>query len=291
MEAEGKGGWWNQYGSITVDKVIDRAKEANLDFVIVKAGYPLVLEQFLQSGLKVGIEAYVYPDTAGPAGEQLADAIVEGASFAVINAEVEWEGRGSTEMLHLIASFRVAQPNTELYASTDTRGGRTHLPYQRVLAQHVTGWMPMIYPLSFYPNRPAWFVAKSFEDCLESGQQFDGLPVLPTIQTYDNIGSSAVLQEIAECRIRHYKGYQAYTIGHATDEEWTEFKGLVEQEEDMTWLDETISDMSGRPINFEVLNGDSTRRTTLTRKEWITFTALGWIVGDHTHNIPSVTIR
>lgn len=56
MEAEGKGGWWNQYSTVpysplTVEQVVDRAKEANLDFVIVKAGYPVVQEQFLNADL------------------------------------------------------------------------------------------------------------------------------------------------------------------------------------------------------------------------------------------------
>lgn len=308
MEAEGKGGWWNQYSTVpysplSVEQVIDRAKDADLDFVVVKAGWPEIQEQFLNAGLKVGTEAYVYPSRPGWEGEQLAKAIADGASFAVINAEVEWEDQDEGPMLRLIEAFRHRKPNTELYASTDTRGNRTHLPYQRVLASHITAWMPMIYPLAFFPRRPAGFIELAFGDCLDSGQRFEGLPILPTIQTYENIGAVAVEYQILDCKRRNLLGYQAYTIGHATDAEWSTFKEseLVEEdnmhEDDMSWLDEVIVTYGGDPVEFEILQGDmTTRKGTLTRKQWITYTALGWIVtkherlGDHTHTIPLTVI-
>ena len=294
MKAAGKWAWWNQHSNKSVAFSVDRAKDSDIKGVIVKAGYPSVQEEFLKAGVRVGTEAYVYPLTPGAEGKALANAVAEGADFAVINAEVEWENQPSKRMEHLIASFRVAQPTTELYASVDTRGNRTTLPYQRVLAEHITAWMPMIYPLAFRPLAQAEFVSQAFMDCLDSGQQFNGLPVLPTIQTYNKIGAQAVEEEIHECTMRGLEGYQAYTIGHATDKEWQVFKdiGEVSEEEDMSWLDETIIDYEGKPIEFEVLQGDlTTRKTKLTRKEWMTLTAWKWIIGEHSHTIPPQVIR
>jgi hypothetical protein len=122
-------------------------------------------------------------------------------------------------MQALIATFRQRRPDTELYASVDTRGNRMALPFMRVLASHITAWLPEVYPLAFRPARPAGFVERAFADCLD-GKDFGGIPVLPTIQTYDGIGAQAVVDQVAEVNRRGLPGYQAYTIAHATDEEW-----------------------------------------------------------------------
>jgi hypothetical protein len=105
----------------------------------------------------------------------------------------------------------------ELYASVDTRGNRLGLPYQQVLRRHITGWLPMIYPKTFGQG-----VAKAFSACLD-GKDFGGIPILPTIQTYDGLGAAAVAEELAAVNLRALLGCQAYTIAHATDAEWAEF--------------------------------------------------------------------
>jgi hypothetical protein len=122
-------------------------------------------------------------------------------------------------MERLVREFRRLQPRAELYASVDTRGNRLSLPYQRVLAEHVVGWMPMVYPAMFRPQRPAGFVRQAFADCLD-GKDFRGKPVLPTLQAFNRIGAVALRGEIDQTTDRGLSGYQLYTIAHATDEEW-----------------------------------------------------------------------
>ncbi|OGO53156.1 MAG: hypothetical protein A2148_11095 [Chloroflexi bacterium RBG_16_68_14] len=144
----------------------------------------------------------------------------------MINAEAEWESLGPEPMRRLIAEFRRLQPRAELYASVDTRGGRMALPYQRVLAEHAAGWMPMVYPAAFQQS-----VRDAFAVALDAGAIRESpLPVLPTIQTYDQIGAEAVRAQIAEVRQRGLPGYQAYTIAHATDAEWAVVVGGAEEE-------------------------------------------------------------
>ena len=293
MKAEGKWAWWNQYGSVTVPNCIDRAKEARLEGVIVKASYPRIQERFQRASIVVATEEYCLPTRPKEHGTLLASAVQNGAKFAIINAEVEWEQAGqagSTHMETLISTFRSIHPSIELYASVDTRGSRTMQPYQRALSRHIVGWMPMIYPLAFRPHASGGFVASAFEDCLYKGQAFNNLPVLPTIQTYDNIGPAAIAEEIKEVEERGLKGYQAYTICHATDEEWAVIVGdntvVEEDDEDMAWLDGTIVNYSGDPVQFEILQGNlGSRRTTLTRKQWITYSALRWLIGTHSHSV------
>ena len=57
--------------------------------------------------------------------------------------------------------------------------------------------------------------------------------MLPTIQTSREIGAQAVALEIAECERRGLRGYQAYTIGHAADQEWQAFS---QEGHDMTFI-------------------------------------------------------
>jgi hypothetical protein len=72
----------------------------------------------------------------------------------------------------------------------------------------------MIYPSAF--QQP---VIRAFASALD-GKDFGGKPVLPAIQTYGNIGAASVAEQIIEVRRRGLPGYQAYTIAHATGEEW-----------------------------------------------------------------------
>lgn len=234
VRAEGYGAWWNQYGDLDLAEGVARAQRAQgLRFVIVKYGMPQAERALASAGVYWATEAYVYPDAPQLWGQRLGQAAEAGAAFAVINAEKEWEREGEASMEALIRAFRrTAGPEPELYASVDTRGSRMGLPYQRVLARHVAGWMPMIYPLAFYPSRPPHWVAQAFRDALD-GKDFGGKLVMPTIQTYDGIGSAAVEIELAEVRRRRLAGCQAYTIRHATDSEWDTFvRGIPEDGDD-----------------------------------------------------------
>lgn len=214
MQAAGRWAWWNEYGSASIPTCVHRAREARLRGVIVKWGYHEARAAFERAGIPWATERYVYPDQPEIEARRLAEDIERGARFAVINAEVEWEPLGPEPMRRLIGEFRRVQPDAELYASVDTRGGRTALPYQRVLAEHIAGWMPMVYPKAFgQPVHEA--LAASLTPLGATGP-----PALPTIQTYDNIGANAVREQMAELRSRGLPGYQVYTIAHATDAEW-----------------------------------------------------------------------
>jgi hypothetical protein len=233
--------------------MVQRAKDARLDGVIVKYGYPKTEQAFTAANIPFAVERYVYPAQPEAEAQRLANAVDAGAVAVVINAEVEWEPLGPEPMERLITAFRARHPTVELYASVDTRGNRLALPYQRVLAQHVAGWLPMVYPAAFYPVRASGFVTWAFHDCLD-GKDFGSIPVLPTIQTYDGIGAIAVAEELAEVKRRGLSGCQAYTIAHATDEEWAEF---TRQEEDpMTEADKTELALRRAAANLAKLTVD-----------------------------------
>lgn len=242
MKAAGRWAWWNQYGRLPIATCIERAKEAKLDGVIVKAKYWGTMEDFRRAGIPIAVEAYTKPNRTESDAADLLAGLDRGAQFIVINAEVEWEGHDSLPMERLIHNIRGMAPDVELYASVDTRGNRTRLPYQRVLAEHIMGWMPMIYPKAFYPAMPLGYVHAAFNDCMDTWQSFHGKPVLPTIQTYDSIGAAAVIRQLQEVHRRvvtgDTAGCQAYTIGHATDEEWAVIAQDAPQPEEDDMADE-----------------------------------------------------
>jgi hypothetical protein len=214
--AAGRWAWWNQYGSVPVEACARRAREARLDGVIVKWGFLAARDAFVRAGVPWATERYVYPEQPEVEARRLAGDIDAGARFAVVNAEAEWEPLEPEPMRRLVAEFRRLQPRAELYACVDTRGARTTLPYQRVLSEHVAGWMPMVYPQAFgQPVRDAFASALDVEALRRTP-----LPVLPAIQTYGGVGPSIVREQIEEVRRRGLAGYQAYTIAHATDAEW-----------------------------------------------------------------------
>lgn len=234
-QADGIGAWWNHFGDPSLPKMVERVKQLGPNgFVITKAHFPVIFAMFKAAGIRQGIERYVYPQTPSAEAHSLAKGIEDGATFAVINAEVEWESLGREPMEQLIRAFRVRCPNTELFASVDTRGYRFDRPYQRVLAEHVAGWMPMIYPKSFLQT-----AHQAFESCL-TGKDFKGVPVYPTIQTYEGVGALLVGNQLEEVRARSLPGCQAYTVAHATDEEWAAVVRAVppeqEDDDDMTFL-------------------------------------------------------
>lgn len=203
--------WWNQYANVDPAYAIARARAARLDAVIVKAGYPRVRDALLNAGITVGTEIYAYPNTIERQAQQLRDDMAAGAAFIVLNCEHEWEPLDAAPMRALIAAI----PPVPMYACTDTRGARWDMPYQRELRARAHGFMPMIYPKAFGQS-----AARAFSAALD-GRDFLGRSVVPAIQTYDNIGAAAVTDQIAQCTARGLAGYGAYTIGHATDAEWS----------------------------------------------------------------------
>jgi hypothetical protein len=235
--ASGRWAWWNQYGPVPLATCVRRARDARLRGVIVKQGFPAARDAFAQAGVPWAVERYAYPDQPEAEARRLAEEIGRGARFAVVNAEAEWEPLGPDPMQRLVAEFRRLQPHAELYGCVDTRGGRATLPYQRVLASHVAGWMPMVYPQAFGQS-----VRAAFASALD-GTSFDR-PVLPVIQTYGGVGPAIVAEQLAEVRRRKLPGYQTYTIAHATDDEWAvvardaqDFDGLSPGEDAMEAID------------------------------------------------------
>ncbi len=226
-------GCWAWVNNFAPNPRVDRAKAAALKGMIVKYGMVAAERAYTEAGIPWATEGYVLPKEADAWGQKLANAVNAGAVAAVINAEVEWESQPAAPMERLIATFRARHPAVELYASVDTRGNRLQLPYQQVLRQHIAGWLPMIYPLSFRPARYTGFVGSAFRDCLD-GKDFGGIPVYPTIQTYDGIGQDAVAAQIMECKRRGLTGYQSYTIAHATDDEWIAIVADRPEEEPVT---------------------------------------------------------
>jgi hypothetical protein len=215
--ASGRWAWWNQYGALPLDACVRRAIDARLDGVIVKWGFADARSAFARAGVRWATERYVYPGQLELEAQRLADDIDRGAAFAVINAEIEWEGLAPEPMQRLVAEFRRLQPRAELYACVDTRGDRSTRWYQRVLAEHIVGWMPMVYPLAF--EQP---VARAFASALDvAALRQSRLPVLPVIQSYGGAGARMVGEQIDEVRRRGLPGYSAYTIAHASDDEWS----------------------------------------------------------------------
>lgn len=227
--AAGRWAWWNQYGTVPLAICVRRAREARLRGVIVKWGYHEARGAFASAGIPWAAERYVYPHEPEAEARRLAEEVAAGARFAVVNAEVEWEPLGPEPMRRLVAEFRRLQPTAELYACVDTRGGRSALPYQRVLAEDVAGWLPMVYPGAF--GQP---VREAFAAALD-GVAFNK-PVLPAIQTYGGVGVGTVRAQIDEVRRRGLPGYQAYTIAHATDDEWSAL--VRDAEVEMETIDE-----------------------------------------------------
>jgi hypothetical protein len=200
--------------------MVRRARERPLDYVVVKYGYPHVERAFAAAGIRWATERFVYPEQPEAEAKMLADAVDAGAAFAVINAE-DWVGwSAAAPMERLVSAFRRWHPTVELYASIDSRGHRSSLPFMGTLRAHVTAWMPMVYPWDF--EQP---VATAFAAALD-GLYTGGKPVLPTIETYPNSrtgarpGAAGVEAQVAEVRRRGLPGYNIYTLGHATAEEW-----------------------------------------------------------------------
>lgn len=241
MKLAGRWAWTNQYGGMPVERIIERAKAAKLDGLVLKVFDPDFEARAVAcraNGIPFAVENYVYPSRAAQHGEWLAQAAQEqGAVAIVINAEVEWETGTGESMITLINSIRSRLPDMELYASVDTRGNRTVLPYQAVLATHCTAIMPMIYPGAFRPYQPAGYIERAFDDCLRAFQYKNSPMVIPTLQVYSwknhdetfvrYIGGDGISQMVDLSKAWGYSNFNFYTIEHATDEEWAEVIALA----------------------------------------------------------------
>jgi len=244
MKGAGFWTWWNAYGALPFAACVDRAKKCG--GVIVKARYWDQLQAFRAAGAPVAVERYVYPAQPLQEARYLAEGIQRGARFAVVNAEVEWESQPALPMRQLLDELERLAPGVEVYASVDTRGNRTTLPYQRELIGRCAGVMPMIYPAAFRPAQPPGFVVAAFRDCLDSGQDFQGKAVLPTIQAYDQIGAEDVRAQFEESDRRGFLGCNLYTVGHAALDEWAVFARLVSEEKAEMGLLEEIAALKAR---------------------------------------------
>jgi hypothetical protein len=232
----GLGSWWNGLGPIDNDlpREVERAKAAALDYVVIKYGHPDVEQAFSGAGIRWGTERFVYAND--PVGEatMLANAVDAGAAFAVINAE---DGGGfdasqaaGDAATALIDAFRARHADTPLYACIDTRGVRQTSPYEQVLLTRCDGLMPMVYPLDFYPSRPADYVHTGVSDALAPllGTFVGGHVVKqhPVLQAYGGIGGNDILEEVRQAAPYAPASLSFYTIGHATDDEWQQVVNL-----------------------------------------------------------------
>ena len=280
MEPLGRWAWVNQYANIGANKLSRRSKQVS--GIIIKYGLSDKRDTIQSAGVPWAVEHYCYPSTTSRQGIELAQWYDAGAEFVVINAEIEWAVEPAQKMRDLINTIRShsSRGNVPLFASVDTRGVRTTQPYQEVLSGEIVGWMPMIYPKAFGQSPQ-----DAFRASLGTGQRFAGKPVYPTIQTYDNIGAVPVVKQNVETAARDLPGNQAYTISHATDEEWEAYtRGYVPEgkDTDEMWLEQTIIGFDGKPIEFEWMVGGApnypTTEGSLDHKTWILLMEMGLIV-------------
>lgn len=231
MDLRGKrGAWINQYAQPNAAVLASRAPQA--DYLIIKyglaqyelvaaqKGWPWLAELMAEDGAGDQL-AYTRPEKYGTRlGQQ---AIQPGCVGAVINLEEAdggWHNDNGTGTFKLIQAYRAVAGSKPLWASIDTRGNRPNSPYQKVLAVECVGVMPMVYPKAFGQSE-----FQAYQSAISAlfKQAWSGKPVIPTLQTYDNVGFTSVKNQIAEAVTRNLDGISAYTMGHATQDEWGAF--------------------------------------------------------------------
>lgn len=212
-------GWChNGYHNRPPDDVVLRARRAQLDGLIVKYGDPAFERALTSAAVAWATERFAYASEAAAEGNRLADAIDAGARFAVANCEPEggWSDENAASAIRLlINTFRSRHSTVPLYVCADLRAGRSlNAPFVREAARGgVTGWMPMVYPRAF--GQP---VVAAFDAAFPGGRYL-GLPCAPVIQTYDDVGSAMVREQIAEAKQRGAASLSIYVVETATDEE------------------------------------------------------------------------
>lgn len=224
-----KGAWINQYAQPNMQTFYERASQVS--YLIIKYG----LSQFEQSAATRGIPWL--GERMGEAGVGLV-AIDKWSQFAselaqqcnqpgcvggVINLEEAdggWHNDDGSRTNALVAKFRALCPDKPLYASIDTRGPRPQYAYQQVLAQLCDGVMPMVYPKAFGQTAQG-AVGSAITPMLRGA--WKNKPIIPTIQTYDNLPPAVVEETMFACGREGVRGITAYTLGHATQPEWGAF--------------------------------------------------------------------
>ena len=229
-----RGAWLNQYALPELQTFSERA--AQVAYVILKYGFPQY-ERLAYNG-KVPWLAEIYPYDNDPAryANLLADQAGQpGCVGAVVNMEygsdhtvAHWDTDGGARTTLFINTFH-DRSTLPLFASIDTRGNRPTMPYQKVLATRCEGVMPMIYPQEFGQSVDAAFQAAITPAMLAA---WKGKLIIPTIQTYNNISVADVVRQTQLGNT--FDGVTAYTIGHATAEEWNAF----------------ISELASEPTHF-----------------------------------------
>ncbi len=230
FELKGKrGAWVNQYAIPAPDLFMERAKE--VDYVIIKYGLGGIEKMAVEAGVPWLAEIYPYDNDPARYANLLAEqALHPGCVGMVVNFEsgdgpgvAHWDGddgrRTRLFLTTLIAGVGVGLP---LYASLDTRDYRSTTPYQKELSRTCNGVMPMIYPKEFYQSVPVAFGAALTN---EMKIVWQGREIIPTIQTYNNIGAVGVGLSVEAAA--KFDGVTAYTLGHATPEEWAAFTERV----------------------------------------------------------------
>jgi hypothetical protein len=223
-----RGTWINQYA--LPSQTLFQARGRQVDYVVLKYGLaqyeawareaniPWLGERMGESGAG----AQSGPANAALYANQLADqALQPGCIGAVINLEEAdggWHTDDGSATRRLIETFR-ARTSVPLFASLDTRGNRPNYPYQQVCAELCDGVMPMVYPDAFGLPADVAFGTALTPLMLS---RWAGKEILPTYQTY---GDADVPSQVAvtEDLYRQGKihGANTYTLGHATDEQWS----------------------------------------------------------------------
>lgn len=224
-----KGGWVNQYSAPTDAVFVERAKK--VDYIIIKYGmssYERLCQALAMPWLAERMAESGAGSQNGPsnwlqyASELAAQANQPGCVGAVINLEEAdggWHLDNGSGTRALINKFRQLAPGKPLYASLDTRGNRPIASYQQVCAQLCDGVMPMVYPKAFGQS-PDQAMVVAVNNTLK--QAWGAKPIIPTIQTYNGVGPVSVVQQITAARNIGAKGFNAYTLGHASAQEWAE---------------------------------------------------------------------
>jgi len=200
-------------------QLVNLAKGLHCDCIIAKCGNGATFYDYWSSrhppwkdvayavkanGLKLGAEIYAYGYKPEEEGAVLARALHEGADFAVVNAEVEWEhhGQGGFFLAQRLAdafyddAIDIPEPGPKLYLCSDTRGSRWTMPYMEGFRnQGIAGYMRMVYPQAFYPNRHRGYIQQTFDACFQ-GKFQTALPEYPVIQAYDGMDYQDMLGQI-----------------------------------------------------------------------------------------------
>lgn len=224
-----RGAWVNQYAQPPSERFLARARQ--VDYVIIKYGlqqYERLAHAHQVPWLAERMGESATGDQSGPSqavryGRELAaQAMQPGCVGAVINLEEAdggWHLDDGAATRRLIEAFRANAPGRPLFASLDTRGNRPRSPYQRVCAELCEGVMPMVYPQAF--GQPA---AVAFAAAINPLMRdaWAGKEIHATYQAYGSADVPAQVAELSRLDIAGIiQGANAYTLGHATDAQWS----------------------------------------------------------------------